>query len=338
VVLQSPHDGLFRAAFESPRHAAQLLAGLLPGELTALVELGSLELQPGGGRGKNLEEFRADLLFRASIAGTPGFVCFLFEHQSTSDMGMPLRVLGYQLRTWERAWRENAGRPLAPIVPIVVSHDTRGWKAPRELIDLFPVRAREHPVLRSMIPNFRCFIDDLSELTDADLRARALAPFPTLVLLALRDARTPGQLLHELDLWADALTDVANAPDGQDALRQLFLYISTVADNLPLETLRSRVAKLCPAAEEAIMTIAEQLQARGLSQGLEQGLSQGRQQGLQQGLQQALLQTLEMQLTQKFGPLPDAVAARLRSADSPSLTRWLARVLSADSAEGVVEL
>jgi len=339
VVLQSPHDGLFRAAFESPRHAAQLLAGLLPQELTALVEFGSLELQPEGGRGKHLEEFRADLVFRASIAGAPGFVCFLFEHQSTSDLGMPLRVLGYQLRHWERAFaehrrRENPGHPLAPIVPIVVSHDPRGWNAPREFADLFPDPVRRHETLRSVTPNFRCFIDDLSELSDEDLRARALAPFPTLVLWALRDARTPGQILRHLDQWADALTDVGNAADGGDALRQLFMYISTVAENLEFATFKARVAQLSPAAEEAIMTIAEQLQARGLERGLQQGLEQGR----EQGLMQARRETLEMQLTMKFGSLSAAVTARLQAADVDTLGRWLARILTADSADAVVEL
>jgi flagellar biosynthesis/type III secretory pathway protein FliH len=74
------------------------------------------------------------------------------------------------------------------------------------------------------------------------------------------------------------------------------------------------------------MTIAEQLQARGLQQGLSQGL--------QRGLQQAL----EMQLTLKFGTLSAAATARLHSADSDTVTRWLACILSANSAEAVAEL
>jgi predicted transposase/invertase (TIGR01784 family) len=96
VALQSPHDALFRAAFESPQHAAGLLEALLPDDMVGLIRLTSLELQSGGGRGKDLEEFRSDLLFRASIASSPGFVCFLVEHQSSSDHRMPLRVLGFR--------------------------------------------------------------------------------------------------------------------------------------------------------------------------------------------------------------------------------------------------
>jgi hypothetical protein len=45
-----------------------------------------------------------------------------------------------------------------------------------------------------------------------------------------------------------------------------------------------------------------------------------------------------MLLTQKFGTVSAAVTARLHSANSDTLTRWLARILSAETAEAVVEL
>jgi flagellar biosynthesis/type III secretory pathway protein FliH len=159
--------------------------------------------------------------------------------------------------------------------------------------------------------------------------ARALSAFPALVLWALRDARTPGQILHTLDYWADALTDVANAEGGRDALEQLFVYISNVADNLAFDQFRARVAQLAPAAKEAIMTIAEELKAQGLKQGLEQGLEQG----LVRGQRQAL----ERQMLLKFGPLSDAVSARIQAANLEMLERWLERILTADTPDAVVE-
>jgi predicted transposase YdaD len=334
VALQSPHDALFRAAFESPQHAAALLEALLPGDMLGLVSLISLELQSGGGRGKDLEEFRSDLLFRASVDGSPGFVCFLFEHQSSSDGRMPLRVLGYQLRIWERLVSGRHGRihpdePLPPIVPIVISHDPKGWRAPCEFADLLSPVMGQHELLRAVTPHFRCIVDDLSRLSDQDLKARALGAFPTLVLWALRDARTPGQILLTLDQWADALTDVANAQGGRDALEQLFVYISNVAQNLAFDTFRARVTQLAPAAKEAVMTIAEELRAQGLKQGLEQGLERGlaRQR-----------QTLERQMTRKFGPLPESVTARIHAADVEALDRWFERVLTAHSPDAVLEL
>jgi predicted transposase/invertase (TIGR01784 family) len=330
VSLQSPHDALFRTAFESPQHAAELLGALLPDDLSGLIALTSLELQSGGGRGKDLEEFRSDLLFRARILGDPGFVCFLFEHQSSSDGRMPLRVLGYQVRIWERHCRARPDEPLPPIVPVVVSHDPRGWNAPCEFSDLLSPVVRQHDLLRAVTPHFRCIVDDLSRLSDQDLMARALSAFPTLVLWALRDARTPGQIQLTVDQLADALTDLANAEGGRDALEQLFVYISNVAENLDFDQFRARVAQLAPAAEEAIMTIAEQLKAQGLKQGLVQGREEGREEGRRQ--------TLETLMTLKFGPLSDIVSARIQAADVEVLDRWLERILTADSPDAVVEL
>jgi flagellar biosynthesis/type III secretory pathway protein FliH len=87
---------------------------------------------------------------------------------------------------------------------------------------------------------------------------------------------------------------------------------------------------LGPSVEETIMTIAEQLKARGLEQGL--------QRGLEQGLQRGRRDSLEKLLALRFGPLPEAVRARLETAEPEAIERWLERVLSADSAEAVVEL
>jgi hypothetical protein len=322
MALQSPHDALFRAAFESPRHAARLLGCLLPAELLGVVALDSLELQASEGRGRELETYRTDLLFRANVAGSPGYICFLVEHQSATDLSMPLRVLGYQARTLERYWRAQPREPLPPIIAVVISHDPKGWRGPRELVELLSESARQHAAVRRLMPNVRYIVDDLAHLSDAELRARALGAFPALVLWALRDARTPGQILRTFDHWADALTDTANAPHGRDALKQLFLYISTVAKKLTFDELTRRVAKLAPAAEEAIMTIAEQLRKEGLKQGLEQGRRQA----------------LEKLMVLKFGPLSEAVAVRIRGADAGVVERWLERILVANTAEEAVEL
>ncbi len=73
------------------------------------------------------------------------------------------------------------------------------------------------------------------------------------------------------------------------------------------------------------MTIAEELRAEGLQQGFEQGIVQG------------LRQTLEKLMTLKFGPLSDALSARIEAAELDGLDRWLGRILTADSPDAVVE-
>jgi hypothetical protein len=65
------------------------------------------------------------------------------------------------------------------------------------------------------------------------------------------------------------------------------------------------------------MTIAEQLRAQGLERGKRQ--------------------SLEKAFAIKFGPLPEALTACIQRADSEALDRWLERVLTAESAESVLE-
>jgi hypothetical protein len=76
---------------------------------------------------------------------------------------------------------------------------------------------RQHELLRAVTPHFRCIVDDLSRLSDQDLMARALSAFPTLVLWALRDARTPGQIQaadrEMLERWLKRIL-TADTPDA----------------------------------------------------------------------------------------------------------------------------
>ena len=77
------------------------------------------------------------------------------------------------------------------------------------------------------------------------------------------------------------------------------------------------------------MTIADELIAEGMEKGLAKGLAQGK----AEGKAELLLRLLE----RRFGVPSDALAARIRGADSATLDRWAERVLFADSIEAVVE-
>jgi hypothetical protein len=118
---------------------------------------------------------------------------------------------------------------------------------------------------------------------------------------------------------------VPNATGARSALEQLFVYIFDVAEDLAFDQFQARVAQVAPAAERAVMTVAEELRAEGLKQGLEQGLIQGQR------------QALERQMLLKFGPLSDAVSARIQAANLEMLGRWLERILTADTPDAVVE-
>ena len=74
------------------------------------------------------------------------------------------------------------------------------------------------------------------------------------------------------------------------------------------------------------MTIAEELQTRGLQQGLQQGSLETRR------------EVIETVLTTRFGALSWAVTARIQSADADKLKRWVEQILTAPSPEALVEV
>jgi hypothetical protein len=66
---------------------------------------------------------------------------------------------------------------------------------------------------------------------------------------------------------------------------------------------------------------------------IQQGIKQGREEGIEQGEARVLLRLL----TLKFGPLPEAVQARVVSADADTLLRWSERVLTSGTLDEVLQ-
>lgn len=58
--------------------------------------------------------------------------------------------------------------------------------------------------------------------------------------------------------------------------------------------------------------------------------------GVKRGRAEALRQVLTELLTQRFGSVPDDVSERIRRADTPTLERWVTRVLPAASLDDVL--
>jgi len=59
----------------------------------------------------------ADLLFSVTVANRIGYVYFLFEHQSSPDGFMILRLLGYMVRAWKRFQQNN---PKCDRLPVII--------------------------------------------------------------------------------------------------------------------------------------------------------------------------------------------------------------------------
>ena len=146
----TPHDALFKAIYSDPQRAAAHLAVALPEEVAAALDLSTLSLAPGSYIDPELTASASDLLFEVRTrGGRAALVYLLFEHQSTVDRMMALRLLCYIVRIMER-WRLDhpnaASLPL--VVPLVLYHGERPWSAPLDLAELYDLGERDSDALQ----------------------------------------------------------------------------------------------------------------------------------------------------------------------------------------------
>src|SRR5688572_15274619 len=207
----NPHDALFRTTFSKVEHLAAELRIVLPPALLERIDLSTLALAPGSYVDSALTSCESDLLFTVTVAGRTALVYLLFEHQSSVDELMPLRILKYVVRILERHVRATGGGkralPLPVVLPIVLHHSATGWTASTQMNALFDASLMDQPTIRAHVPSFSFVLDDISHLSDDDLTERALGLVPTLTLWALRDARQPGRIATSLPRWTTLFRD-----------------------------------------------------------------------------------------------------------------------------------
>ena len=226
-----PHDALFKRAFEQPAQLAALCREQLAPELAQAIAWDSAQQLPGSFIDPKLADFHADLLFEVELAGQPGYLYVLVEHQSSNDALMALRVLNYMVQIWMRHADER-GPPLPPLICVVVSNTPQGWRAAQTLHDLVAPSPDLIPGLAELVPNVRFIVDDLSQHGDEQLRARALAAFSRLALWLLKTGRSGPHLLASMQGWVPVIEDLLEAPSGAAALAHLLRYVALVTGDL----------------------------------------------------------------------------------------------------------
>ena len=338
---ESPHDKLVKRVFGRPEHAASHLRTILPSKLAERVAWDTLKLEPGSYVGSNMRYLHTDSLFSTKLNdGSDRLVLFyLFEHQSTPDQLMAARLYGYTgqaVLSWLR--RQTPTPKRIPAVLSLVLYDGKPtWTPPMDLIELFDLPEELREVCRPYLPSFRYILHDLWREQDADLRARPLSALILLTLLCLKHARSSQDLAALLTEWRDLFPLVYAEPSGRETLQFLMHYLLVVNKHVTTEDLKRGLA---PAfgdkfqqVEETIMSTGQQL----IEKGLKKGLKKGRQQGVQEGRHQERREVVQRLLSHKFGPLPEAVSAKLQTATAAQLALWLDRLLTVNSLDEVFE-
>ena len=263
MAIHQPHDHLFKRVFGAPAEAASFLQARLPPRLRRSLDWPTLKRHPASFVTPDLRGAASDLLFEIryaepGAAQAPLWLYLLFEHQSTPDYWLRLRLLGYCCRIWERDRQVHKdARSLRPILPLVFYQGPTGWRPSPQFADLFPAATRDWPWL----PRFEHLLFDQTQVSPAQAAGSVRARLLQLTMMhafdrAVREARQRMRpLLGDLE---------REGSDGQDDMKMFMRYIlETGPEDTPEEMgeLLSRTA-----AGGELMTSGERLRQEGRDQ------------------------------------------------------------------------
>jgi len=327
MMSNTPHDALVKAILSRPEHAATALRAMLPAELSAALDWSALRTEPasyvsveGGAR-------HSDLLFAIPLRGDSSrevVVYVLFEHQSSSDPLMALRLFVYVARLFEDRVLRARLKHVPLVVPIVLAHAEQPWVGALSLDGLYDAPSALLEALGPLVPRLSYLLEDLTSMTDDDIGARVADSVVRTTWTVLRDARRSEDLFAYAKRLGKLLVEVHR--QDRPAFATLFEYLLRTKDADPATA--RKVADLLPAeAQEDIVTAYDRIHAEGEAEGEARGEAKGKAEGKLDGRRAALAKQLQL----KFGALDDVMRARLDTADEAQLDLWAERILFAAS-------
>jgi len=293
----NPHDKLFKEAFSRHDMAVGFFQNYLPADLAQRLDWETLHLKSGKFTDEALRGSESDLLFTVQIDEHPALLYCLFEHQSSPDAWMPLRLLRYILGIWEQYRKENPkATRLPPILPLVLYQGGDTWTTDTSLSSLIDVPEG----LAAYQPEFRHLLVDLNGIDSDDLQGT-----PTLrtILVALKTSRNRKQ--DEFELLVRLLAAILHIDPA--LIRSVMLYLYSVDNETDItEYIKQAEALNQPELQEAFMTIADKL----------------RKEGRQEALQEDIVEILEL----RFQSVSYSIKKRLEDISDTTALRRLHRL------------
>ena len=277
------NDGFFKAIFSQPEHATAFFKSHLPAGISARIEWSSLSVLPGSFIKSSLQQLHSDLLFSVRMGDRETLLYLLFEHQSSPDPSMPLRLMAYLTEILIQH-QKSQGLPLPPVIPFVFHQGPDAWNVSTSFEDLFELPEDVAADLLPYLPKFHHLLLDLTRHDPAqaedDVRLRV-------VLQLMKLARQ-----RELLRFFQWLTSIS-ASDLPDNLLSLMLLYALHADSDLDAKKIFHTLSTNPELEKNTMSVAEKLKAEGRVEGRVEGLTEG----LWIGKIQTLEEFLELPIT-----------------------------------------
>jgi len=320
------HDTGYKELFSYPEFVQALIEGFTLDELAALMDFSTLKNHSGHYITPLFEEKIEDLVWSVDITFGESrqrlFLYILLEFQSKVDLTMPIRLLHYVACFYDHLIKTGQTTPsqgLPPVFPVLVYNGSRRWTAQPDMYELIHP---EPPVfLHRYQPHLRYYVIDIGRYTQDELDQR---PTPLSGVFQVENVVGPEQLHHAIERMVALIqSDPNRGRIDKVVTRWLKRHLKRLGAEVNVDPINSVV-------EDKAML------AENLEQWIEQERQKWRQEGWQEGRQEGQEGTLRKLITLKFGELPAWADERLTQASDEQLDVWVARILTADSLEGLL--
>ena len=252
----TPHDLIFKQFLTNPETARDFMQLHLPAELQVVCDFTTLKLESGSFVEDNLRPYFSDVLYSLSTkTGDDSYIHVLIEHQSTPDRHMAFRLLRYSVAAMQR--HLDAGHKKLPLVIPVLFYTGRRSPYPYSTrwLDEF-----NDPDLAEKLYNSNFPLVDVTVISDEEIMGHRRMAALTLLQ----------KHIHRRDL-ADLLDNLTTLllmenMTGQQ-LASLINYLIQAGETSNAETFLRELAQRVPQHEDELMTIAQQLEQKGMEKG-----------------------------------------------------------------------
>lgn len=280
----TPHDAAFRQFLTQPDVARDFMELHLPAELRNICDLSTLKLESGSFVEDDLRQYFSDVLYSLKTTAGDGYIHVLIEHQSSADKHMAFRLIRYAVAAMQR--HLQAGHQKLPLVIPVLFYT--GKRSP------YPYSTRwldefEDPLLACKLYSNAFPLVDVTVIPDDEIAGhRSMA---ALTLLQKH--------IHQRDLaeLIDRLAPILLAGYlSSSQVISLVHYIVQAGETSDAEAFVRELAQRVPQHGDALMTIAQQLEQKGIEKGIEKGIQLGEQRGIEKGRNEGRLEVARTML------------------------------------------
>lgn len=273
-IINQPHDKFFKEMFGNVDLAKDFMTNYLPKEVLNVVDVETISPQNVSYIEGNLKESFSDLLFKANINKSEGYIYFLFEHKSYPSKKVALQLLSYMVRIWEDKTLKHKKDKLPIIIPMTVYHGKKGWNIGTNLSDLMQGYDELPQDVKKYIPDYKYLIYDISSYTDEEIKGNIQLK---IVIKILKNIFSSDEEFFKIFKEAvEVLDKLEKQEKGIEYFKTFIYYVLSTRNEVSLKDIYDLVKEVSVERSEDIMTIADKLRKEGMEKGMEKGIEKGK--------------------------------------------------------------